>query len=254
MDDGRVTLNAGGRVFETTALTLKTSGAGYFEALLGETGARLPGSKKRARVSEDGDDAPGHRELFIDRDPDRFADVLSFMRTDRLPAAAAKDLDRLQDLKVEAEFLAYDALLTACDAAEAALASAAALAAPAEETAQSKMFYVDRNDNETNEWGEEVRIRVPKGQVLVITQVTPTPTDNPLDWTLRAESKSELGVIAQYHPDTRATEYSKQPQFLQWCMNLVLEGGDDEAVSFDAKGADWSVICWIGHPSKIPGL
>ena len=44
MDDGRVTLNAGGRVFETTALTLKTSGAGYFEALLGETGARLPGS------------------------------------------------------------------------------------------------------------------------------------------------------------------------------------------------------------------
>ena len=121
MDDGRVTLNVGGRVFETTALTLKTSGAGYFEALRGETGARLPGSKKRARVSEDGDDAPGHRELFIDRDPDRFADVLSFMRTDRLSAAAAKDSDRLQDLKVEAEFLAYDALFNACDAAEAAL-------------------------------------------------------------------------------------------------------------------------------------
>ena len=89
MDDGRVTLNAGGRVFETTALTLKTSGAGYFEALLGETGARLPGSKKRARVSEDGADAPGHREIFIDRDPDVFADVLRFMRTSRLPAAAA---------------------------------------------------------------------------------------------------------------------------------------------------------------------
>ena len=91
MDDDRVTLNAGGRIFETTALTLKTSGAGYFEALLGETGAKLPG-RKRARVSADGDDAPGgHRELFIDRDPDRFADVLSFMRTDRLPAAAAKE-------------------------------------------------------------------------------------------------------------------------------------------------------------------
>ena len=90
MDDDRVTLNAGGRIFETTALTLKTSGAGYFEALLGETGAKLPG-RKRARVSADGDDAPGgHRELFIDRDPDRFADVLSFMRTSRLPAAAAR--------------------------------------------------------------------------------------------------------------------------------------------------------------------
>ena len=44
MDDGRVTLNAGGRVFETTALTLKTSGAGYFEALLGETVHACAGS------------------------------------------------------------------------------------------------------------------------------------------------------------------------------------------------------------------
>ena len=236
-----------GVFFETTALTLKTSGAGYFEALLGETGAKLPG-RKRARVSADGDDAPGgHRELFIDRDPDRFADVLSFMRTSRLPSAVEDDLHRLRDLKVEAEFLAYDALLNACEAAEA-------LASPPEETAESKMFFVNPHANEPDRWGEEVRISVPKGQVLVITQVTPTPTNNPLDWTLRAESKSELGVIAQYHPDTPATEYSKQPKFLQWGMNLILEGGDDEAVSFDAKGADWSVMCWIGHPSKIPGL
>ena len=81
-------VNAGGRVFETTALTLKTCGAGYFEALLGDTGAKLPG-RKRARVSADGDDAPGggQREIFIDRDPDRFADVLSFMRTSCLPSA-----------------------------------------------------------------------------------------------------------------------------------------------------------------------
>ena len=247
MDDDRVTLNAGGRIFETTALTLKTSGAGYFEALLGETGAKLPG-RKRARVSADGDDAPGgHRELFIDRDPDRFADVLSFMRTSRLPSAVEDDLHRLRDLKVEAEFLAYDALLNACEAAEA-------LASPPEETAESKMFFVESHESNPHAWGEDVRIRVPKGQVLFITQVTPTPTNNPLDWTLRAESKSELGVIAQYHPDTPATEYSKQPKFLQWGMNLILEGGDDEAVSFDAKGADWSVMCWIGHPSKIPGL
>ena len=189
MDDGRVTLNAGGRVFETTALTLKTSGAGYFEALLGETGARLPGSKKRARVSEDGDDAPGgHRGYFIDRDPDRFADVLSFMRTSRLPSAVEDDLHRLRDLKVEAEFLAYDALFNACEAAEAALASPPG----GEETAESKMFYVDPHANEPDRWGEEVRIRVPKGQVLVITQVTPTPTNNALDWILRAESKGEL--------------------------------------------------------------
>ena len=254
MDDGRVTINAGGRVFETTALTLKTSGAGYFEALLGETGARLPGSKKRARVSEDGDDALGHRELFIDRDPDRFADVLSFMRTDRLSAAAAKDSDRLQDLKVEAEFLAYDALLTACDAAEAALASAAALAAPAEETAQSKMFYVDRNDNETNAWGEEVRIRVPKGQVLYISQVMPVATNKENQWLLRAEAKGEIAVIAQYHVKAPGTKGDATHKFLQRDMNIVLDGGDAEVVAFDANGASWNVICWIGHPSKIPGL
>ena len=254
MDDGRIILNAGGRIFETTALTLKTSGAGYFEALLGETGARLPGSKKRARVSEDGDDAPGHRELFIDRDPDRFADVLSFMRTDRLPAAAAKDSDRLQDLRVEAEFLAYDALLTACDAAEAALASAAALAAPAEENAQSKMFYVDRNVNETSEWGEEVRIRVPKGQVLYISQVMPVATNDDNQWLLRAEAKGEMAVIAQYHVKAPGTNGVATHKFLQRDMNLVLDGGDAEVVAFDANGASWNVICWIGHPSKIPGL
>ena len=111
-------VNAGGRVFETTALTLKTCGAGYFEALLGDTGAKLPG-RKRARVSADGDDAPGggQREIFIDRDPDRFADVLSFMRTSCLPSAVEEDLHRLRDLRVEAEFLAYDALLDACDKA-----------------------------------------------------------------------------------------------------------------------------------------
>ena len=247
MDDDRVTLNAGGRIFETTALTLKTSGAGYFEALLGETGAKLPG-RKRARVSADGDDAPGgHRELFIDRDPDRFADVLSFMRTSRLPSAVEDDLHRLRDLKVEAEFLAYDALLNACEAAEA-------LASPPEETAESKMFFVNPHANEPDRWGEEVRISVPKGQVLVITQVTPTPTNNALDWILRAESKNELGVIAQYSACTLPEDRQSQLEFLQRDMNLVLEGGDDEVVAFDSNGAEWSVLCWIGHPSKIPGL
>ena len=246
MDDDRVTLNAGGRIFETTALTLKTSGAGYFEALLGETGSKLPG-RKRARVSEDGDDAPGRREIFIDRDPDVFADVLRYMRTSRLPAAAAADVHQLADLKLEAEFLAYDALLNACEAAEA-------LASPPEETAESKMFFVNPHANEPDRWGEEVRIGVPKGQVLVITQVTPTPTNNALDWILRAESKNELGVIAQYNACTLPEDRQSQLEFLQRDMNLVLEGGDDEVVAFDSNGAEWSVLCWIGHPSKIPGL
>ena len=55
------------------------------------------------------------------------------------------------DLKTEAEFLAYDALFNACDAAEAALASGAALAAPAEES-QMKIFYVDRGNHCCDKW------------------------------------------------------------------------------------------------------
>ena len=260
MDDGRVTLNCGGRVFETTALTLKTSGAGYFEALLGETGARLPGSKKRARVSEDGDDAAGHRELFIDRDPDRFADVLSFMRTDRLPAAAAKDLDRLQDLKTEAEFLAYDALLNACDAAEAALAAAAALAAPvpSKESAEMKIFYVyggeTTNEEEGPEWGQEVRIRIPKGQVLCITQMLPIPVNDDEQWLLRAHTYGPSGVksavIGQYY----IKNIGGLKEFLQHDTMLVLDGGESNELVLDANGTKWSIVAWLGHPSKIPGL
>ena len=37
------------------------------------------------------------------------------MRANRLPAAAAADTHRLEDLKTEAEFLCYDALVAACD-------------------------------------------------------------------------------------------------------------------------------------------
>ena len=257
MDDGRVTLNAGGRVFETTALTLKTSGAGYFEALLGETGARLPGSKKRARVSEDGDNAAGHREIFIDRDPDVFADVLRFMRSNRLPAAAAADVHRLADLKTEAEFLAYDALLNACDAAEAALAAAAALAAPvpSKESAEMKIFYVNGGEN-TNEdgWGQEVRIRIPKGQVLCITQMLPIPVNGDEQWLLRAHTHGPSGiktaVIGQYY----IKNIGGLKEFLQRDMMLVLDGGESEEIILDANGVEWSVVAWLGHPSKIPGL
>ena len=113
-------INAGGRVFETSTTTLKLSGAGYFEALLGgrHFGHARPGDDAPEVTGSAEDDAPGApREIFIDRDPDVFADVLRYMRSDRLPAAAAKDEDRLEDLKAEAEFLCYGALSIACDAA-----------------------------------------------------------------------------------------------------------------------------------------
>ena len=258
MDDDRVTLNAGGRIFETTALTLKTSGAGYFEALLGETGSKLPGTK-RARVSEDGADAPGHREIFIDRDPDVFADVLRFMRTSRLPAAAAADAHRLADLKTESQFLAYDALLNACDAAEAALAAAAALAAPVpcEEKAELKMFCVEGADEDDEEdrdgWGHPYLMTIPKGQVLYIQQIIPGPVNGKEQWLLRVTIPGigQRGLIAQY----LIKDIGGLKAFLQRDMNVVLEAANEYGeIMFDAYGTDWSVVAWLGHPSKIPGL
>ena len=124
--DSVIIIDAGGRTFKTSTTTLEASGAGYFEALLGETGRKLRG-RKRARAapevtgSAEGDDAGAAREIFIDRDPDVFADVLRYMRANRLPAAAAADTHRLEDLKTEAEFLCYDRLVAACDEAIEAL-------------------------------------------------------------------------------------------------------------------------------------
>ena len=90
-EDTRIVINAGGRVFETSTTTLKLSGAGYFEALLGDTGTQMRG-KKRARPGDDApevtgsaeDDAPSApREIFIDRDPDCFQEALKFLRNGR---------------------------------------------------------------------------------------------------------------------------------------------------------------------------
>ena len=264
MEDGRVLVNAGGRVFETTALTLKTCGAGYFEALLGETGAKLPG-RKRARVSADGDDAPGggQREIFIDRDPDRFADVLSFMRSDCLPAAAAKDLDRLHDLRVEAEFLAYDALLDACDKALdslAAAAAAAAAAAPRKEYARNVPFFVKRpplgQDVQGDDaWGEPVALAVPRGQVCCITAAVPiSPLKVNQNWILRADKMNgttfETVVVAYISEQFKGNQTASS----HCDMRFVLQGGDDEIIIFDGCGCTWSVNAWVGHASKIPCL
>ena len=83
-----VTLNVGGRIFQTTPQTL---------ALAGE---RSPLSN----YSADG-------VLFIDRDPDLFSVILSMLRTNRLPSNAAK-FD-VQDLSREARFYGLDQVLMA---------------------------------------------------------------------------------------------------------------------------------------------
>ena len=246
--DSVIIIDAGGRTFKTSTTTLKTCGAGYFEALLGDTGAKLPG-RKRARVSADGDDAPagGPREIFLDRDPDVFADVLRFMRANRLPAAAAADTHRLEDLKTEAEFLCYDALVAACDEAIEAL----------ERARPTARFLTLRVENyaRTNDLSRCVSIDVPKGQVFFVVSAEPFTGQRDDAYLLAAcndrEADHPAYVVRGRGPiaDPEQGAFSERPG-----AGFTFSGGATDKVHLAANGADFWVIAWVGNPSKIPGL
>ena len=247
----RITINAGGRRFETSTTTLVGCGAGYFEALLGETGQKLRG-RKRARAPEvtgaaDDDDAPagGPREIFLDRDPDVFADVLRFMRTNRLPAAAAADTHRLEDLKTEAEFFCYDRLVAACDEAIEALERA-------RPTARFLTFKIENKRNiDDDESGLYVSIDVPKGQVFFVVSAEPYAGQ-------RRENTYILGAANRLedHPAfvVRGRVSNEEYERQRPGAGFTFSGGATDKVHLAANGADFWVVAWVGHPSKIPGL
>ena len=261
-------INAGGRVFETSTTTLKLSGAGYFEALLGDTGTQMRG-KKRARPGDDApevtgsaeDDAPSApREIFIDRDPDVFADVLRYMRSDRLPAAAAKDEDRLEDLKAEAEFLCYDALSMACDAAIDAMraAEAAAAAATANKAIPEAKNLIIHTEGELNSFGDEVMIRVPKGQVLYVVSAMLVMRKGPRGAFLVLEACDKKMFLVQHwltkKDKTGCNDLDLAGHDVMRGIRLCFSGGEEEAVSLSSYGLNFQINAWVGHPSKIPGL
>lgn len=74
---GRVRLNVGGRVFETTASTLASAGR---DTMLG---AMIDASWNHGGGG-DGDGEGGADEYFIDRDPECFAVLLDLLRTGSL--------------------------------------------------------------------------------------------------------------------------------------------------------------------------
>ena len=266
-------INAGGRVFETSTTTLKLSGAGYFEALLGDTGMQMRG-KKRARPGDDApevtgsaeDDAPSApREIFIDRDPDVFADVLRYMRSDRLPAAAAKDEDRLEDLKAEAEFLCYGALSIACDAAIDAMraAEAAAAAATANKAIPEAENLIIDTEGQLNSFGDEVMIRVPKGQVLYVVSamliIKRCVYENQMNGAYLKMRRGAKDLILVQHwfriRDGRLNfELGGDSPGLQSGIRLCFTGGEEEEVMLSSYGLPFQINAWVGHPSKIPGL
>ena len=280
MASDRITISAGGKDFVTSLSTLKSSGAGYFEALLGPTGRSMKG-RKRARA--DDDEPP--RELFVDRDPDLFGDVLAFMRSGRIPAATRTDAARLEDLKDEAEFFAYDDLATACtEAVDALVAALEAMTPPAPVAQSLRCTNVPCN-------GTPLAVSVPKGQVLFLASATIAgPGSTAHRYSKTEKQKEDETAVGSYltfsgeqhepdfqlmtgHPDLPnkvvlahvAMDHFRTDgehglhvdfrQDLRICLSA--DSNINQEVNFTARGpADccWSLAIWVGHADAIPGL
>ena len=281
MASDRVAISAGGKDFVTSLSTLKSSGAGYFEALLGPTGSSMRKGRKRARA--DDDEPP--RELFVDRDPDLFTDVLAFMRSGRIPAATRTDAARLEDLKDEAEFFAYDDLATACtEAVDALVAALEAMTPPAPVARSLDCTNVPCNSN------TPLTIPVPKGQVLFLASATIAgPGSLAHRYVKTKEQKEDETAVGSYltfsgeqhspdfqllagHPDLPISnvvlahvamdhfrtdgEHGLHVDFRQ-DLRICLSGDSNNQVHFTARGpadCNWSLAIWVGHANAIPGL
>ena len=264
----RVTVNVGGRRFETTSTTLLSCESSYFAALLGDTGRKLSG-RKRARGDESESEA-APRELFLDRDPSLFDVVLQFMRSGgALPAAVRVDLAKLEDLRAEGEYLCFEGLVSACEAAAVAylenVKEAAEAATPLEETAEHLLCSIGQ---------EAYTIDVLEGQVLYIASATLAGRCRVNRYTLNADQQAkkargeedepscylrtcescdqgDFQLLAQENSDNvfRAIAHvgldqidcGSTPMNMQFRQDLrVCLGGDDvESVTLRATGAHW---------------
>lgn len=107
--DGRIKLNVGGKLFETTVHTLRSGGPDSLLAALSD------------RVAED------REPIFIDRDPEIFSVLLSLLRSERLPSTARRFSN--QDLLEEAQYYGIEARLRNAMAPPPLIGFDAALAA-----------------------------------------------------------------------------------------------------------------------------
>ena len=252
--DSVIIIDAGGRTFKTSTTTLIGCGAGYFEALLGETGRKLRG-RKRARAapevtgSAEGDDAGAPREIFIDRDPDVFADVLRFMRANRLPAAAAADAHRLEDLKCEAEFFCYDRLAAACDEALEALERARPAARCL--TFHVKPYFTTSDEGDEIFRENVVKVDVPKDHVFYIVSAQPClkqgGSNNGMYNLAATNELHDADGVVSIVIGSEGTPNRPGAGF-------TMGGGAAQKIHLYGYGAKFLLIAWVGHPSKIPGL
>ena len=251
--DSVIIIDAGGRTFKTSTTTLEASGAGYFQALLGETGRKLRG-RKRARAapevtgSPEGDDAGAPRDS-CDRDPDVFADVLRFMRANRLPAAAAADTHRLEDLKTEAEFFCYDRLVAACDEAIEALERARPAARCL--TFHVKPYFTTSDEGDEIFRENVVKVDVPKDHVFYIVSAQPClkqgGSNNGMYNLAATNELHDADGVVSIVIGSEGTPNRPGAGF-------TMGGGAAQKIHLYGYGAKFLLIAWVGHPSKIPGL
>ena len=287
----RITLNVGGRLFETTITTLQSSGSHFFAALLGDTGAALAGSPSSVLLGR----APQGPEtativtskaidkdnitntdpfcLFIDRDADVFADVLFFMRSHRICSRTRLDLARLEDLKLEAQFYAYDLLITACMIAlrkhricdhPCTLASSkpSARVGTAIVHPNSGSHTIDLNNDEIVYIVSATLVRnLSRGHFnSFLEDLNDEPIDCTSDFQLllhraaRLSGDDETVCIAHMSLDC-VSEYPASYDFRQH-LRLCLDADENNEVVLDAAGSwgGWHVVYWVGHPDAIPDL
>jgi hypothetical protein len=240
----RIQVNAGGRIFETTTTTLMSSGSKFFHALLGPTGIGLAGGEASIQAF---DQSP----LFLDRDPDLFADILFFMRSNRLPASARRNVDRLEDLQAEADFFVYDALQQACQESLQQYTHS-------QPTAKSCWIKVDETPR---------KIPIPPGQMIYIVSAKPTwkqeqedrimpPADDDHEYfyqqimTLRALIKDHSFLLLQ----AKKSSLGQGDDPMESRLPVSLSCPDEqEFIELVANGSGvLDVMYWIGHASAIP--
>ena len=250
---GRVTVNAGGRLYETTIATLLSSDSKYFQDLFLSSGSKsvqdligpaalavpsTTSSRRRDKHSKPEDAYNAPRSIFVDCDSDLFDDVLFFMRRKRLRALTSGNVARLTDLQSEAEYFAYDTLQTACFETIRKLRNN-------EPEAQSYQMRVIAP--------EPVWIHVPRGSIIYLVSATFLDVEYQLD-----RNDSYLHVLGSAQLKSSVASYhirENNNHIQQKNLPIFLSSPEDERVGLIPEGVGrWDVICWVGNTLAIPGL
>ena len=113
-------------------------------------------------------------------------------------------------------------------------------------------FHVEQFHDAESMIQNLVEVDVPKGQVFFVTSAVPIGGNGGYGgYRLVAtnEQYDAEGVVAIVQGSRDSVKYDTHPG-----AGFTMGGGATEKICLNAIGADFWVIAWVGHPSKIPGL